>query len=112
VFLVAAPAPQTSKTTPTKKSAPKKKAAARKPAPPKQMQPTPERYREIQQALIERGFLDGEPTGKWDERTIEAWKRFEESEDLPVDGKIDSKALMALGLAPNRQGAVAKEDSQ
>lgn len=99
------------KKTPAKKSAPKKKAA-RRAAPPKQMQPTPERYREIQQALIDRGFLDGEPTGKWDEKSIEAWKRLEESENLPVDGKIDSKGLIALGLAPNRQAALAKGENE
>lgn len=98
------------KKAPAKKSAPKKKTAVRKAAPPKQMQPTPERYREIQQALIDRGFLEGEPTGKWDEQTIEAWKRFEESENLPVDGKLDAKALIALGLAPNRQAPPKTEN--
>jgi peptidoglycan hydrolase-like protein with peptidoglycan-binding domain len=103
-------AAQTKKAT-AKKSAPKKKAA-RRAAPPKQMQPTPERYREIQQALIDRGFLDGEPTGRWDEKSIEAWKRLEESENLPVDGKIDSKGLIALGLAPNRQAAIAKGENE
>lgn len=100
------------KTAPAKKSAPKKKAAARKASPPKQIQPTPERYREIQQALIDRGFLEGEPTGKWDEKSIAAWKRFEESENLPVDGKLDSKALIAIGLAPNRDAAMAKGEGQ
>lgn len=95
-----------------KKSAPKKKRAARRAAPPKQMQPTPERYREIQQALIDRGFLDGEPTGRWDENSINAWKRLEESENLPVDGKIDAKGLIALGLAPNRQAALGKGENE
>lgn len=99
------------KKAPAKKSAPRKKAA-RRAAPPKQMQPTPERYREIQQALIDRGFLEGEPTGKWDEKSIEAWKRLEESENLPADGKIDSKGLIALGLAPNRQAAIAKGENE
>lgn len=93
--------------TPSKKTAPKKKSA-RRASTPKQMQPTPERYREIQQALIDRGFLDGEPSGKWDEKSVEAWKRLQKSEALPVDGKLDSKGLMALGLAPNRQVASAK----
>jgi peptidoglycan hydrolase-like protein with peptidoglycan-binding domain len=102
---------QTNKAAPAKKSAPKKKTS-RKAAPPKQLQPTPERYREIQQALIDRGFLDGAPTGKWDEKTIEAWKRFEESVNLPMDGKIDSKALIALGLAPDRQASLAKGENE
>jgi peptidoglycan hydrolase-like protein with peptidoglycan-binding domain len=102
----AAAAKAPAKKTAPKKTAPKKKAVARRPSPPKQMEPTPERYREIQQALIDRGFLDGEPSGKWDERTVEAWKRFEESAGLPVDGKLDAKALIALGLAPNRQAAL------
>lgn len=109
---VGAPAFAAQTKTPAKKTAPKKKKPARRASPPKQMQPTAERYREIQQALIDRGFLDGEPTGKWDENSIAAWKRLEQAEALPVDGKIDSKGLIALGLAPNRQAALTNAGNE
>ncbi|MCX6593075.1 MAG: peptidoglycan-binding domain-containing protein [Acidobacteria bacterium] len=71
-------------------------------APPRQSQPSPERYRQIQQALIDKGFLEGEPSGQWDQRSIDALKKFEESQQLRNDGKIDSMALIALGLGPKR----------
>ncbi len=84
-------------------SSKKSSAKAKKPAgPPRQTQPTTERYREIQEALIARGFLEGPATGQWDSKSIEALKRFEQSQNLTEDGKLDSLALIALGLGPQR----------
>ena len=80
------------------KITPRRAAAAS----PRQSQPSPERYRQIQQALIDKGFLDGEPTGQWDQRSIDALKKFEQSQQLKDDGKIDSMSLIALGLGPKR----------
>lgn len=90
--------PSTSKKTSSKKTAKAKKPAA----PPRQTQPTSDRYREIQEALIAKGFLEGPATGQWDEKTIDAFKRFERSQNLNDDGKLDSLALIALGLGPKR----------
>lgn len=82
------------------------KKAVRQPAgPPRQQQPTSDRYREIQQALIDRGFLDGAANGQWDERSIAALKKFEKSQHLRENGKIDSMVLIALGLGPERTQA-------
>ena len=89
----------------TTSSATKKKVSskAKKPAaPPRQTQPTSDRYREIQEALIAKGFLEGPATGQWDEKTVEAFKQFERSQNLNDDGKLDSLALIALGLGPKR----------
>ena len=67
-----------------------------------QQTPSPERYREIQQALADRGYLKGQPTGRWDEESVEALRRFEQDQSLKPDGKLDSLALIALGLGPKR----------
>lgn len=93
--------PTPSKATPVKKKPikPTRRAAA----PPRQTQPSSDRYREIQQALIEKGFLDGSANGQWDQKSTEALKRFEQSQNLQGDGKIDSRALIALGLGPKRE---------
>lgn len=89
----------TTSSTAKKKSTAKTKKPA---APPRQTQPTSDRYREIQEALIAKGFLEGPATGQWDEKTVEAFKRFERSQNLNDDGKLDSLALIALGLGPKR----------
>lgn len=67
-----------------------------------QQTPTQERYVEIQKALAERGYLQGEPSGTWDINTIAAMKRFQEEQSLPPTGKVTSLSLIALGLGPKR----------
>ncbi|MCS7024522.1 MAG: peptidoglycan-binding protein [Bryobacteraceae bacterium] len=67
-----------------------------------QQQPTPERYREIQQALIDRGYLQGEATGHWNQDCTEALRRFQRDQKLEASGKLDSLSLIALGLGPKR----------
>lgn len=64
--------------------------------------PSPDRLREIQQALQTNGFLDGEPSGKWDDASIGAMKRFQEEHELTPNGKINALSLIALGLGPKR----------
>jgi peptidoglycan hydrolase-like protein with peptidoglycan-binding domain len=97
----------------TTSSASKKKSSAKtkKPtAPPRQTQPTADRYREIQEALIAKGFLEGPATGHWDEKTVEAFKQFERSQNLNDDGKLDSLALIALGLGPKRSESLPQTE--
>jgi hypothetical protein len=88
--------------------------ASKKPAPPKrtttswrrgQQEPTPERYREIQQALVGRGYLEPPATGKWGEDSVEALKKFQEDQNLHVSGRITALSLIALGLGPKRESA-------
>jgi peptidoglycan hydrolase-like protein with peptidoglycan-binding domain len=57
---------------------------------------------EIQQALASHGFFNGEVNGTWGPDSIEALKRFQESQNLTVDGKLGSRSLIALGLGPKR----------
>ena len=66
-----------------------------------QMRPTPERYSEIQKALITRGYLQGAPSGVWDESSAAALRRFQSDQNLEPSGKLDSLSLIALGLGPS-----------
>ncbi len=67
------------------------------------MAPTPERYREIQRALIEKGYLQGEPSGDWGPDSTAALKSFQKNQNLEPSGKLDSLTLISLGLGPRRE---------
>ena len=72
-----------------------------------QQTPTQDRFTEIQQALITRGYLQSNPAGAWDTVTVEALKRFQREQNLPPTGKITSLSLIALGLGPRRNPLTA-----
>ena len=72
-----------------------------------QVQPTPDRYKEIQQALSEKGYFAGPADGNWGPDSIDAMKRFQHDQNLTEDGKIGSLSLIALGLGPKRDAAPA-----
>jgi len=61
----------------------------------------PERVQEIQRALIRAGYLPAEPTGKWDDQTREAMRRYQTDHGFPVTGLPEAKSLMKLGLGPH-----------
>lgn len=67
-----------------------------------QQAPTPERYKEIQEALASKGYFKGEATGQWGPDSDAALKRFQADQNLMPDGKINSLSLIALGLGPKR----------
>ncbi|HWQ34972.1 MAG TPA: peptidoglycan-binding protein [Blastocatellia bacterium] len=58
----------------------------------------PARITEIQQALSQKGFYAGEPTGTWDEATYNAMKRFQISQRIDATGYPTAHALKRLGL--------------
>ena len=64
------------------------------------MAPTPERYKEIQQALVEKGYLKSEPNGVWDAQSTDALRQFQTDKQLSPTGKLSSASLIALGLGP------------
>ena len=67
----------------------------------RQTAPTPDRYREIQSALVSRGYLRQEQvSGTWDQTSIDAMKRFQQEQNIESTGKINSLSLIALGLGP------------
>jgi len=69
---------------------------------PAPAQPSADRYKEIQSALAQKGYLHGEPSGTWDAESIDAMKRFQKEQNLDADGKLNSLSLIALGLGPKR----------
>ncbi|MBI4909166.1 MAG: peptidoglycan-binding protein [Acidobacteria bacterium] len=105
---MATTAPTKSKTA-TKSNAPQssysKNRKYARPAAPRysvQNEPTADRYREIQQALKAKGYLQADPTGKWDNSSTDALRRFQQDQNLDASGKLDSLSLIALGLGPKR----------
>lgn len=69
-----------------------------------QQAPTPDRISEIQQALAKDGSYTGTPSGKWDNSTQEALKKFQESHGLNPTGNLDAKSLQQLGLGSSITG--------
>jgi hypothetical protein len=67
-----------------------------------QLAPTPDRYKEIQQALADRGYLKAEPSGVWDAQSQDAMRAFQTDQKLEPSGKLTAAALIALGLGPKR----------
>jgi peptidoglycan hydrolase-like protein with peptidoglycan-binding domain len=58
---------------------------------------------EIQRALTEKGYYNGEIDGKWGASCVDALKRFQEDQKLKPDGKLGALSLIALGLGPKRE---------
>jgi len=70
-----------------------------------QQVPTPERYREIQQALTDKGYYKGSVDGQWNPDSVDALKKFQADQNLQSDGRLDSLSLIGLGLGPKRMTA-------
>ena len=97
-----ASAPKSSKTG-TSKSSSKKKSKRVK----GQAAPTAERISEIQEALAKKGTFVGTPTGKWDDGTVDAIRKFQTSNGLNPSGKLDAPTLQRLGLGSQTAGLAA-----
>ncbi len=82
---------------PSKKSSRSKKVKG-------QAAPTADRINEIQDALAKKGAFSGELSGKWDESTVEAMKKFQASNHLNPSGKLDAPTLQKLGLGSETAG--------
>jgi peptidoglycan hydrolase-like protein with peptidoglycan-binding domain len=74
---------------------------------PGQKAPTSDRVIEIQVALAKNGSWQGEPTGKWDDNTTGAMRRFQSSHGLNATGKLDAPTLQRLGLGSEIAGVAA-----
>ena len=94
-----------SKTTTTaarrgKKGPPAKRVTWRN----RQLAPTPQRYKEIQDALAAKGYLKPEDaTGTWTPASVDALKKFQAGQNLDSNGKINSLSRIALGLVPKHE---------
>lgn len=112
----------TSKKTVAHKSVPKtssrgKKGSTKTKARPttwrnRQLAPTPERYKEIQDALVAKGYLRPEDAGGgWNQTSTDALKRFQSEQNIESTGKINSLSLIALGLGPKHDTAASKAET-
>lgn len=71
-----------------------------------QQRPAPERIQEIERALAGKGYLAGEPDVNWDQASMDALRRFQQSQNLYADGRLSSMSLIALGLGSRQNGVV------
>lgn len=60
---------------------------------------------EIQQALIDKGYLNEPATGKWGPESADALRRFRQHQKLEPSGKLDALSLIGLGLGPKRDNS-------
>jgi peptidoglycan hydrolase-like protein with peptidoglycan-binding domain len=77
-----------------------------------QSSPTSDRYKEIQQALVTKGYMKSDATGEWNGESAEALKRFQADQNLTPDGKLNSLSLIALGLGPKRMAAASQPSAE
>lgn len=76
----------------------------------RQTAPTPERYKQIQDALAAKGFLDpADASGAWGQSSVDALKKFQAAQKIEATGKINSLSLIALGLGPKREAVKVPE---
>lgn len=59
----------------------------------------PDQIREVQEVLIDRGFLTGEADGVFGSRTREALITFQRKEGIQANGSISTRTVAALGLS-------------
>ena len=69
-----------------------------------QAAPTSDRINEIQGALAKNGVYAGERSGKWDDSTVDAMKKFQSANGLSPTGKMDALTLQKLGLGSETAG--------
>lgn len=74
---------------------------------PGQKAPTNDRISEIQAALAKDGSYQGLPSGKWDDDTSAAMRKFQASHGLNPSGKLDARTLQRLGLGSQTAGLAA-----
>ena len=70
-----------------------------------------QRTREIQEALIREHYLDGEPSGQWDDTTQKALKRYQGDNGWQTKTTPDSRALIKLGLGPDHEHLLNPESA-
>jgi Putative peptidoglycan binding domain len=99
---------QTSKAKPSSSSSSKahgtSKKTSRKKKDKGQTAPTSDRITEIQQALAKDGSYSAAPSGKWDDTTVGAMKKFQTTHALNPSGKLDALTLEKLGLGSTTAG--------
>lgn len=70
-----------------------------------------DRAREIQEALIRERYMQGEPTGSWDDATQAAMQRYQADQGWQSKTTPDSRALIKLGLGPSHDHLLNPESA-
>jgi hypothetical protein len=70
-----------------------------------------DRAREIQEALIRERYMEGEPTGSWDDATQAAMQRYQADQGWQSKTTPDSRALIKLGLGPSHDHLLNPESA-
>jgi peptidoglycan hydrolase-like protein with peptidoglycan-binding domain len=70
-----------------------------------------DRAREIQTALIREHYMDGEPSGSWDEATQAAMQRYQADQGWQAKTTPDARALIKLGLGPSHEHLLNPESA-
>lgn len=91
----------------TRKSSGRSSAGRKSRKQPGQKTPTADRVNQIQAALARDGSFQGLPSGKWDDNTIAAMRRFQTAHGLNPSGKLDAPTLQRLGLGSETAGVAA-----
>ena len=91
----------------TRKSSVRSLAGKKSRKQPGQKTPTVDRVNQIQAALARDGSFQGLPSGKWDDNTVAAMRRFQTAHGLNPSGKLDAPTLQRLGLGSETAGVAA-----
>ena len=70
-----------------------------------------DRAREIQAALIQAKYMDGEPSGIFDQQTKNALTKYQKDNGWQTKVLPDSRALIKLGLGPSNHGLLNPESA-
>ena len=70
-----------------------------------------ERTQQIQEALIREHYMEGKPSGKWDDATQAAMKRYQADQGWQSKQIPDSRALIKLGLGPSHDHLLNPESA-
>ncbi len=68
-----------------------------------------QRAQQIQTALVREHYLDGEPSGQWDQRTKDAMQKYQAANGWQTKVVPDSRALIKLGLGPSQENLINPE---
>jgi hypothetical protein len=59
--------------------------------------------------LIEQHYMQGEPSGRWDDATQSALRKYQADHGWQSKTVPDSRALIKLGLGPSKEGLLNPE---
>ena len=71
----------------------------------------PKRAREIQEALIREHYMQGKPSGVWDQTSQKAMVRYQVENGWQSKTVPDSRALIKLGLGPDHEHLLNPESA-